>query len=239
MSVYVMSDIHGLSNRFFAMLEKIAFSKEDHLYILGDVVDRGEDGVALLQYIMQQDNITLLMGNHEYMMLSYYTTIASEHVDMDVINRWHRNGCDVTIAQMQECSYEQQEAIVQYLRSLPLCIPDLKVKDHIFYLVHGAPVKSVQSGPVYLDSDYLKLFKVEDFVWNRIRSELVSLEDRTLVVGHTITAFYHNKQPYQVYFDASDRKQAKMIAIDCGCAANDTFTQLACVRLDDFTVYYT
>lgn len=239
MSVYVMSDIHGLSERFFAMLEKIAFSKEDHLYVLGDVVDRGKDGVVLLYYIMQQPNITLLMGNHEYMMLQYYETISSEFIDVKVIERWHRNGCDTTLAQMQEYSYEQQEEMVQYLRSLPLCISDLRVNDQMFYLVHGAPVKSIREGRVYLQNDYLKLFTVEDFVWQRVSAENVDLEDRTLIVGHTITAFYQDAKPYRVYADKDDFKQARMLAIDCGCACDNQNTQLACIRLDDFSVFYT
>ena len=41
MAHYVVSDIHGEDDRFHAMLQKINFSKEDTLYILGDVVDRG------------------------------------------------------------------------------------------------------------------------------------------------------------------------------------------------------
>ena len=36
MAHYVVSDIHGEDDRFHAMLQKINFSKEDTLYILGD-----------------------------------------------------------------------------------------------------------------------------------------------------------------------------------------------------------
>ena len=40
---YVMSDIHGMSHLLEEMLEKIRFSAEDRLYILGDMIDRGPD----------------------------------------------------------------------------------------------------------------------------------------------------------------------------------------------------
>ena len=36
-----MSDIHGQFDALMKMLEKIQFSDEDELYILGDVIDRG------------------------------------------------------------------------------------------------------------------------------------------------------------------------------------------------------
>lgn len=67
---YVMSDIHGEADRFYKMLDLIKFSSEDTMYILGDVIDRGTDGVGLLLDIMQQPNMIMLMGNHEDMMLN-------------------------------------------------------------------------------------------------------------------------------------------------------------------------
>ena len=41
LSTYVMSDIHGNYRAYKAMLEKINFNREDMLYILGDILDRG------------------------------------------------------------------------------------------------------------------------------------------------------------------------------------------------------
>ena len=37
--IYVMSDLHGCYDKYERMLKKISFSKDDILYILGDVVD--------------------------------------------------------------------------------------------------------------------------------------------------------------------------------------------------------
>ena len=42
--IYVMSDIHGSRRRFDAVMEQIKLTDEDTLYILGDVIDRGEHG---------------------------------------------------------------------------------------------------------------------------------------------------------------------------------------------------
>jgi len=78
MSTYVVSDLHGESHLFRDVLRQIHFSNEDHLYILGDVIDRGPDGIALLQEIMVTPNMTLLLGNHEYMMLQYFSPEATE-----------------------------------------------------------------------------------------------------------------------------------------------------------------
>jgi len=42
-NIYVLSDLHGHYNIFIKMLEKINFSDDDVLYILGDCCDRGPD----------------------------------------------------------------------------------------------------------------------------------------------------------------------------------------------------
>lgn len=38
---YAISDVHGMGHLLDQMLEKIAFSEADRLYILGDLIDRG------------------------------------------------------------------------------------------------------------------------------------------------------------------------------------------------------
>ena len=52
---YAMSDIHGCYDKFAAALEKISFSSNDILYILGDVVDRGPDGIKIILDISKRE----------------------------------------------------------------------------------------------------------------------------------------------------------------------------------------
>ena len=70
MNIYILSDIHGHYETFRKMLEKIRFSDNDFMYVLGDVIDRGPDGIQLIQDIMRRKNMELFLGNHELMMLN-------------------------------------------------------------------------------------------------------------------------------------------------------------------------
>ena len=70
MAIYAVSDLHGNYEVFLKGLEKIRFSENDFLWCLGDVVDKGPDGIELLQYIKSKDNMDLIIGNHELMMLN-------------------------------------------------------------------------------------------------------------------------------------------------------------------------
>ena len=45
MATYVISDIHGMYNKFTELLNKIKLKDTDTLYILGDVLDRGPDPI--------------------------------------------------------------------------------------------------------------------------------------------------------------------------------------------------
>ena len=52
--IYVMSDIHGQAGAFYKMLKKICFSDNDQMYVLGDVIDRGPDGIEIIKYVMSK-----------------------------------------------------------------------------------------------------------------------------------------------------------------------------------------
>ena len=60
MATYVMSDIHGEFEKYISMLQKIEFKDEDTLYILGDVIDRGERPVDILLDTFQIVSRTIL-----------------------------------------------------------------------------------------------------------------------------------------------------------------------------------
>ena len=62
--IYVTSDLHGYPRAAFQrLLDQAAFSPQDELIVLGDVIDRnGDGGVSLLLWMMQQPNIRLILA---------------------------------------------------------------------------------------------------------------------------------------------------------------------------------
>ena len=75
MSTYVVGDIHGEFNQLLELLNTMDFSSKDWLYVMGDVVDKGEYPIKSLQLLMGLPNCTCLMGNHELMMLKNISKI--------------------------------------------------------------------------------------------------------------------------------------------------------------------
>ena len=68
--IYVLSDIHGNTERYNSIMQQINLQESDTLYVLGDVIDRYPDGIKILREIMKKANTKMLLGNHEYMMLN-------------------------------------------------------------------------------------------------------------------------------------------------------------------------
>lgn len=71
---YVIPDIHGCLQTFKELLNKINFSKNDLLFLLGDYIDRGKNSSGVIDLILELQstgyNIHALRGNHENDILS-------------------------------------------------------------------------------------------------------------------------------------------------------------------------
>lgn len=244
MAVYVMSDVHGWKDRFDEMLKTISFCETDELYILGDVIDRGPDGIALLVEIMKHSNMHLMMGNHEHMMLEFFKAIEEQekgapyHVVNERIARWDHNHNRPTLEQFEELPEEKQEELLCYIQQLPMIYPDICVQDRHFYLVHAAPHPAFTSGVIGLADCKRAGVTPYEIVWKRIDQDTPVPENRILIFGHTPTLFFQSDRPYAIWTAGKDIQETDRIGIDCGCAANDEHTRLACVRLDDLEVFY-
>lgn len=80
--VYAIGDIHGRLDCLRALLDRIGEDNDTrgpadvHLILLGDLIDRGPDsaGVVRLARAMQQgsDNVRILKGNHEEVLIEAY-----------------------------------------------------------------------------------------------------------------------------------------------------------------------
>ncbi|MCI5082634.1 MAG: serine/threonine protein phosphatase [Saprospiraceae bacterium] len=71
-----ISDIHGCSRSFRALLQQVQLQKTDQLYLLGDYINKGPDSKGVIDLIWQLQNeghqINCLRGNHEQMFINAY-----------------------------------------------------------------------------------------------------------------------------------------------------------------------
>ena len=200
----------------------IDLQPEDHLYIIGDVVDRGPDGIALLQRIHRMPNATLLLGNHEYMMIN-----ALRHPEDNwAAYLWYKNGCEETIRHFYDLAPQAREELLLYLESLPVQM-ELSVDGREYCLVHAAPVELYEAGDWKDEKEFA--------VWQRIPLAPPPFRDRTVLIGHTPTGYMQRADWPRSRIAHGDG----VIDLDCGCVFPEYGGQLGCLRLEDGTEFYT
>lgn len=174
---YVMSDIHGNAERFESIMEQINLQPEDTLYLLGDVIDRYPDGIRILRRLMAMENVKMLLGNHEYMMLDalYYNPDAPRDFfgENPYFRRWYGNGGLVTHNHLKHLRKTTRAEIFSFLDALPLNI-EVTVNDTQYLLVHGG-----------IDEHFDDPENISYVVWNRLRPYDLVPEGKTLILPHT------------------------------------------------------
>ena len=62
---YVIANPHGSYTQFVRLLEVINFSKDDVMFVLGDIVDYGSEPMDLLCDLSFRENIWAISGEHD------------------------------------------------------------------------------------------------------------------------------------------------------------------------------
>lgn len=211
--IYVMSDLHGRLDMFKEMLKKIHFTQEDMLYVIGDVVDRGSEPLALLEIIKNTENILMLRGNHEEMMLEYYTKGLEE--------RWFLNGGNITRKQMVGYGVEWARVMLTWVSRLKYT-HEIKLNGQVYRLVHAGLIYTDGKVDRKQDSMYMTWARKEFYEKMNVGSDIV-------IFGHTPTNHFNKDHSYKIW------KKDNKICIDCGAAYGG---KLACLCLDTMEEYY-
>ena len=124
MSVYVVSDLHGRYDLFRRGLEMISLSDGDMLYAVGDMIDRNPGGISILQDLKSHDNMDLLIGNHEFMMLNAVSLTGEERCNGRDAHLWlYGNGGEVTEKEYRKLSLTERKSLLEWLQHRPVIKP--------------------------------------------------------------------------------------------------------------------
>lgn len=87
MAVWAIGDLQGCYDSFMALLEKIAFNpKKDKLWLAGDLVNRGEGSLEVLEYLYGiRDSVEIVLGNHDITLIAAYYGIKKSNPTIDPI----------------------------------------------------------------------------------------------------------------------------------------------------------
>ena len=225
--IYVVSDLHGNYEKFKSLLCEISFRDSDTMYILGDIVDHGEDPIALISDISMRYNVLPILGECDYRALPLLEELdkmlRGNAPDPEIIPRlaeWMQEGGKSTIEGFKALDEDMREGVIDYISDMAL-YEELTVKGQKYLLMHA--------GIADFDPDAeLDEYMPEDFITEALDPDAKYFDDTVIVVGHTYTG--ELGKAGKIYHAPSGN-----IFIDCGGDLGET---IGCLRLDDGKEFY-
>lgn len=230
--IFVTSDLHGKFDCLEELLENADFfDREDNrLYILGDVIDRNnQGGIDILKWIIDRPNVRLLLGNHEQMLLAsrqIFEDSARTHISPStarILSRWKENGGEPTIHALKRENADTRSKILAYLEKCPL-YETIEISGRQYVLVHGG-----LGG--FSHTKKLWEYTSDEVLWERpYLTTMYAPQKFTVIVGHTPTFLYGKQYQNRML------KTQGWWNIDTGAATEAGVPMLLC--LDTLCEYY-
>ena len=230
--IYVIGDIHGNKEKYDEMLNKISPKETDAVFVLGDIIDVGEDSVEILKDMMYRANIYPVLGEHEYMAKKILPLIMNAKSideakamlvgeDKESLDKWLGMKSEKTISDFLALNNEDKESIIDYLSEFQP-FEEVEAGGKTFVLAH-AGIDNFEDGKE------LDEYDEEDFVFAKTDYTKVYFKNKYLITGHTPTVAIHPSLMGKVY------SKKGHIALDCGAAYGG---KLAAICLDALKLTY-
>jgi len=232
---YCISDLHGRWDKYRAMLETISLQSNDILYVLGDVIDRGPEGVRILRDMLLRPNVFPILGNHEFTAAVCLPWLMEEVTDQSLdaldgsqlaaLSEWIVNGGGPTLRALKALSQEEREELLEYIQEMDV-YAEVEAGGHSYLLVHAGLERFAPGKP-------LEDYELQDFLFSRPVPGAVCVPGRTLIFGHTPTRLLWEEAGEPARDEIF--KCGGMIGIDCGCGFGG---RLGCLCLDTLEEFY-
>ena len=191
---WVIGDIHGCFATLMALILKLpkGTKSEDIIYV-GDMIDRGPDNRAVINYIRESGS-KVVKGNHEDMMCDAYEEYIEDNIEFEY-SGWCRNGGNVCLEEYVDkydmMDWEALKTDYEWFNSLPIAIIedqiiDTKGRKLLISHSHAAP---------YVDNYIKSINKVAEGLTEHI-SEFMMVEYEHQMTNSEQTILWNRKIPH-------------------------------------------
>ena len=226
---YVVSDLHGCLDKFKRLLREIRFNDQDVMYVLGDIVDYGEESIELLCDLSMRFNVIPIVGEHDYRACRLLGEIDKmlrdgampESEILAEMTEWIREGGQKTIEDFKALDDDMKEGVLEYLADLSL-YEEVEIKGKKYLLVHAGIADFDPDTPL---DDYMP----EDFIGEPIDPDRTYFDGVTVIAGHVPTYTVAGAQKGKIY------RTESCILMDCGAAYDEP---RGCLCLENGKEFY-
>ena len=203
----VITDIHGCAKTFKKLVRRVELTRNDHLFLLGDFINRGPRSKQVIDFVLKLEkegySVYCLMGNHEETILHIVDTKPDELKMLletrNAMNLLNKRG-------------NVRSRFFRFMRSLPYYY---ELDD--YYLVHAGFNMKIKK----------PLTDKHAMAWVRSFSLKKKLNKKNVIFGHTPSKIAKIRRQI--------KNNTKSICLDNGCShtyLGKEYSALLCFDLD-------
>ena len=227
---FVVSNLYGRLDKFEKLVNKINLKDSDVLYVLGNIVDFGEQSIELVNDLSTRYNVYSVLGEHDYkayLLLSEFDRILREggapslSFSKEMI-AWAQNGGQATLEAFQKADADSKEGFLDYLSDLPV-FEEVTLKNGKEFILTCRGIDNFDKNIDLYD------YELDDFMNGYLDIEKTYFTDKTMVVGYL--DYEHTPAGRAGKINAKNNN----IALACDMSEND---DVVCVCLETNDEYY-
>lgn len=227
---FVASNLYGRMDKFEKLIKKINLKDSDILYILGNIVDFGENSIELVNELSAQYNVYTVLGEHDYkayLLLSEFDRIIREggapsvNFSKEMIE-WCQNGGQTTLEAFKDANADDKEGFLDYLSDLPV-FEEVTLKNGKEFVLTCRGIDNFDKNTDLYD------YELDDFMNGYLDIEKTYFDNKTMLVGYV--DYEHTPAGRAGKVNAKNNN----IALACDMSEND---DVVCICLETNEEYY-
>ena len=180
MKYFLISDVHSEYTKLKAALQEAGFNAEtDTLVSLGDLFDRGNETVEVLEYVMHLPHTIFILGNHDARLYDMFYGSPQHIYDKT-------NGTIKTIKALTGRSFflDEDSSCLNPSRNISL------LRQYFNELVGAVEFTNYVASHAWLDpnfwiyKDYMPYFERESWADSHTQWRIGNFPNKKLVIGH-------------------------------------------------------
>ena len=227
---FVVANLYARLDKLEKLIKKINLKESDTLYVLGNIVDYGEQSIELVNDLSTRYNVYSVLGEHDYkayMLLSEFDRILREGAAPSVsfskdMIAWSQDGGQATLEAFKSADVDSKEGFLDYLSDLPV-FEEVTLNNGKEFVLTCRGIDNFNKDTDLYDYD------LNDFMNGYIDLEKTYFDDRTMVVGYL--DYEHTPVGRQGKISAKNNN----IALACDMSEND---DVVCLCLETNEEYY-
>lgn len=222
----LIGDVHGCAKTLERLVQKLGYKKKQGVYqhpkrrviFLGDIVDRGphiREALSLVHSMVEKGSAHMILGNHEYNSLTYFTKAKNYLTNQFEYLRPHNSANARLIAETLEqyANYpEEWKEMLAWFRSLPLFMEfGEDENNNVFRVVHACWDHQIveQHKAIYGDGHFDEYFLHQSVFNHTPESVAIQLLTRGVVFPlpegiKVVTQDGHSRSTFRTKFWANN-----------------------------------